>query len=342
MNDLPHPGLDPLPGQPDWDALARYHAGESSETERHTIERWLAEHPAEARLLSALDEATSEWTPAPLADDAIDVEAALARVNARRRQPAVVRLPVRRTAWMAAAAVLVVAVTVMSWQALRRQASLDAGLDVARSIETATGVRDSLRLADGSTVILAPASRLTIAFDGGARRVSLEGAALFRVRHDPARPFTVRAGDVTLRDIGTEFSVRTSPASSTIIVAVTEGSVAVRVGAASEIVLQGGDRARTDSTRVVVERGGAGVDDAAWAQGRLTYRAAPLTLVADDLWRWYGVRLQVDSSLAGRRLTADLTGLSADRALAMIALALGAEIERTTATTAVLRPARRR
>ena len=49
----------------------------------------------------------------------------------------------------------------------------------ARVLATQIGVRDSVTLSDGTHVVLAPGSRLTVAagFDGGVRSVTLEGAA---------------------------------------------------------------------------------------------------------------------------------------------------------------------
>jgi transmembrane sensor len=52
--------------------------------------------------------------------------------------------------------------------------------------------------------------------------------------------------------------------------------------------------------------------------------------VRDDLHSWYGVELRVaDSALASRRITATFEGKSADAVLTTLALALGAEVERS-------------
>jgi transmembrane sensor len=80
---------------------------------------------------------------------------------------------------------------------------------------------------------------------------------------------------------------------------------------------------------VVVERSAVSDDDLAWIQGRLVFRDAPLILVGAELYRWYGVRLRVaDSSLANLHLTASFSGEPVDRVLNVIALSLGARIER--------------
>jgi transmembrane sensor len=95
-------------------------------------------------------------------------------------------------------------------------------------------------------------------------------------------------------------------------------------------VLNARDRATVDTKGIVaIERSAVSDDDLAWVQGRLVFRDAPLVLVGAELYRWYGVRLKVaDSSLANLHLTASFSGEPVDRVLNVIALSLGARIER--------------
>ena len=75
-----------------------------------------------------------------------------------------------------------------------------------KEFATSIGARDSVVLADGSRVILGPASHIVVR----GREVELTtGEAFFVVVHNEKRPFTVRVGGAVIRDIGTEFSVRT-------------------------------------------------------------------------------------------------------------------------------------
>ncbi len=67
------------------------------------------------------------------------------------------------------------------------------------------------------------------------RRVVLrEGEASFQVAHDEQRPFIVQAGDVSVRAVGTAFSVRMRPSGVEVIV--TEGVVEVMRDGATERV----------------------------------------------------------------------------------------------------------
>jgi transmembrane sensor len=186
-------------------------------------------------------------------------------------------------------------------------------------------------LSDGSRVILAPGSKLTVAAGYGqsTRDVTLDGAAFFEVRHDASHPFTVHAGAAEIRDIGTAFSVK-SNSSGAISVAVTQGIVAVRRSAESTsqpIELKAGDRGVLDGRTLAVTRGSVTEDDVSWTRGVLAYRDAPMSEVQADLRRWYGIDLQlVGTELSNRTLKASFRADSAADAVHVIALALGADV----------------
>jgi transmembrane sensor len=338
---------------PDWETLARYRAGESAPDEAAAVSAWLREHAAEAELLAALDGALGEHlAPSRAGGAAVDVEGALAAMHlrldtppstgprlrlARGGQRGSSRATRRVIGGLAAAAVAAIAVGIGRESLAPRNGTTNATIS-GREYATPVGVVDSVTLSDGTQVILAPSSRLVVSmtYGRGARMVSIEGMARFAVSHDAAAPFTVRASNATIRDVGTRFVVRApGGVAPRVSVAVLEGAVTVASSwdARSLTSLHAGDRAelQTDGG-VVATRGAAGEGDDAWTRGRLVYRGAPLDLVRDDLRRWYGLELTVpDSSLAARRLTATFDDQSADQVVQTIALALGARVERTGA-----------
>jgi transmembrane sensor len=137
---------------------------------------------------------------------------------------------------------------------------------------------------------------------------------------------------VTIEDVGTAFGVQVDD-SGGVRVAVDSGSVALGAKGSeggSKEVLRARDKASVDPKGLVmIERSAVSDDDLAWLQGRLVFRDAPLIQVGAELYRWYGVRLRVaDSSLANLHLTASFSGESVDRVLNVIALSLGARLER--------------
>ncbi|MEA2766475.1 MAG: hypothetical protein QOK07_2879 [Gemmatimonadaceae bacterium] len=228
----------------------------------------------------------------------------------------------------AAAVLLVLAGGGFFW----REISGSAGGAAVRTFATTVGERRQFRLADGTGVVLGPQSRLTVEPRSSDRSVTLQGAGYFAVAHDASHPFTVKVGTVKIQDVGTAFSIQTDE-SGGIRVAVASGSVALgplESGRLSSEVLRARDRATVNSGGIVgIERSAVSDDDLAWVQGRLVFRDTPVIQVGAELSRWYGVRLQLaDSTLSNLHLTASFSGESVDRVLNVIALSLGARIER--------------
>lgn len=332
------------PGNTDWEALARFLAGESPAEEVDAVRGWLSEHPDRQAVLDALDRAMTAGATPPPAD--LDVDAALTRVHRRMDELAVrpLRRPpsteTARRGWRspvlgAAAAVLLAVGGWFGGQALRDG---DPAARVAYATET--GQRQTVRLPDGTSVLLGPDSRVTLPPDYGRRDrvVELVGQAMFDVPHDDARPFTVHAGGARVRDIGTAFSVLSGPAGVRVVV--TEGAVALApaAGDAEGVILRKGERGVLAPAGAAPQRAAATAEDLAWTRGELVFRDAPLAQVAAELRRWYGVELRAEGAVAGRRLTASFQGEPRERVLEVVVLALGAEMN-VRGDTAVLHAA---
>jgi transmembrane sensor len=286
-----------------------------------------------------------------------DVDAIWSRVRARTVDAAVdgeeptepaerVRAPQRphaRITAYAAAAVLLVAVGAGAWTARSRGWFGGAAADSLPGLyHTSRGQYATVRLADGSEVTLAPESRLTISarFVEGAREVSLDGEAIFSVRHDATRPFKVRARGALVQDIGTRFDLRAYAGDATVTVAVVEGAVALSISRADS----GGAR-RADAKAMVLASGEVGTLDANgnaihkrtsgaaayldWASGRLSFAARPLPEVLSTIGRWYDFDIRVsDARLARRLVTAEFSRQSSSEMLDALAIAMDATVER--------------
>jgi transmembrane sensor len=339
MHDSPR---QPDVNDPDreWEALARYVAGESQPDEVRTVEAWLAANPADARLLASVKQHAD--AAAAASDITVNVDAAFAKVRGQLGASAVappdgLRV-VRGGAPKPSAArspfvpriVMAVAATVLAfvgWQAWQPDGAAEGGRE--RVLATGIGQRDSLTLSDGSKVVLAPGSRLTVAadFDGGNRLVTLDGAAYFDVHHDEAHPFTVRSSGAEIRDIGTAFTVKTDAAGD-VTVAVTHGIVALRgtkSAASSTVELHAGDRGTVSAENVAVARGTVTDEETAWTRGQLSYRDTPLSEVQADLKRWYGIELEIGDSILARRTVTMQAQPDSARVLNSIVMLLGAE-----------------
>lgn len=283
----------------DWTLVARYAAGECSPEERARVEHQLAEPSRYPEALAAID-----WVAAH-ADASVSPERRTALHTALRTRIAADRRP-SRVAFalkIAAAVVLAVGVSVAGYVAWRRPARAVAGRPVepgVRTIATAPGQRLSLRLSDGTLVVLAPASTLRVPSDygGSARALELVGQAAFTVVYDARRPFTVRVGDLVATDLGTEFVLHAYPENPHAEVVVREGMVGIRAVAARDTtatVVYPGQRGRLSAAgRPVVQ-----VTDAAaafaWTEGRLVFQGTPLLEVVAQLERWYDVEIAMAS-----------------------------------------------
>lgn len=165
---------------------------------------------------------------------------------------------------------------------------------------TDVGEQRSIRLVDGSTVILDSRSQLRVAFDDSVRAVDLlQGRALFRVASNPSRPFIVRADGTAVRAVGTAFDVNKN--TSATIVTVVEGRVALSQG--SPGAASGGERSETgdrsptllsagEQIRIVAGQRAAQPTPAnvgwatAWTRGQLVLESASLAEVAEEFNRY--------------------------------------------------------
>ncbi|MFM9955177.1 MAG: FecR family protein, partial [Opitutaceae bacterium] len=96
---------------------------------------------------------------------------------------------------------------------------------------TAAARQQQIALNDGSVLNLNVSSEVSVRLTPNERRVTLaNGEAHFAVAHDTARPFIVTAAGVSVRAVGTAFSVRVGEAGVEVLV--TEGKVEVTRDAA--------------------------------------------------------------------------------------------------------------
>jgi len=211
-------------------------------------------------------------------------------------------------------------------------AALVAAVAIPRFAEPAPQVFDTgarsrvVALGDGSSVVLAPRSRLEIA---GRKqdRLTLAGGGWFDIRHDPARSLAITVGDETIRDVGTRFDVQNT--AGDLRVAVAEGAVSIESDAFDAPVRLNAGRALSLDRAAKVAQTAAFDPSAAgrWRQGRQTYQQAPLTLVAADLARYAGVRVDVDDAVADRRFSGTLITSHGDGAARDLSQLMGLALD---------------
>lgn len=190
-------------------------------------------------------------------------------------------------------------------------------------VATRDGERRSVALDDGTRIELSGGTQLTL--DRADPRVATldRGEALFHVRHDPVRAFTLRVGDVAVRDLGTVFNV--AHAQGRMTVSVSQGSVAFQSQGAA-VTLRPGDAlsARDDGSDARRSRVAPALVGG-WRAGRLSFAGQPLGEVASEIKRLYGTEIALQGSLSERPFTGvvHFSG-AADRDVPRLAELIGA------------------
>jgi transmembrane sensor len=212
----------------------------------------------------------------------------------------------------AIAAALALVLVVHGWMAQR-----------FTTYETADTARE-IALADGSSVTLAPHSRVVVSSD--QREIAMSGGAWFDIRHLPGRELAITAGPLQLRDIGTKFDVQANP--GLIRVGIADGRVEVASAAlAKPLRLEAGKHMLFDESAGKVTLSNMPVAAVgSWRHGQLTYQSTPLPLVAADLSRYAGVRIELPASLKDRRFSGTLASSDAKAAIRDLAQLMALEL----------------
>lgn len=311
-----------------WNRIARYALRECDAAEAIETQAWIQADPerkAVAEQLMKLVDAnpTRVW----------DARAAWERFSTSaperpRVLPSSTRsVQRRRLAPRVAIAATIVAMIggALIWR--MQQSSPTSQVAQWHEVTTQVAQRASLRLGDGTEVMLAPESGVRYAADFGKqqRDVYLEGEAYFVVTHDEERPFRVHTRNGIAEDLGTAFVVRDYAEQSATEVVVTEGRVAL-----DTLQLEPGDLGRVDARGQTTVQHNVNVDRyLAWTHGALVFDGTPLREVVRTLERWYGVTIELTAEdAAGLPLTVTFRNKSAVEVMERIAFIVDLEVER--------------
>jgi len=323
------------------DLLERYVAGHVSAAERIAVERALRHQPVGRRVIAALRRI---WFTTPAAD-AVTLDDARVRRLIAERTGVLGDLPVvssttageaplhsvarngggtpsmisvsriahhrgsgsssvwlRRAAYGVATLALGIGVVRALWSVVDRSMPT-----TTRSYATGAGQRATVELVDGSRIVLAPRTTLTITSGSAGRTVSLVGEAHFDIVSNTHMPFIVRTGHVTTRVLGTTFEVRRYADDHLGRVLVLSGKVAT-AGHGTPVTLTAGMMGEFTDSSVVAS---GALDPATytdWTRGQLVFRKVPVPVALATLTRWYGYQFRLgDSTLAADSVTAVFT-----------------------------------
>ncbi|OYW82512.1 MAG: hypothetical protein B7Z26_03040 [Asticcacaulis sp. 32-58-5] len=181
-------------------------------------------------------------------------------------------------------------------------------LNTGQSFETRRGEMKVIPLSDGSVISLNTASRVKISFSATQRLIHLiDGEALFDVAKDAARPFIVKAGDATVRAIGTSFTIQ-KLAATPLVVMVREGVVDISDRKSGTLRLTANTLARADAkTLTTTPLPADKVERAlAWREGRIAFEGQSLSEAISTFARYSDIRIVIDDPAIERE---EITGL---------------------------------
>lgn len=228
----------------------------------------------------------------------------------------------RRRAWGVGAALALAACLVLAL------AGPSLFIRYQADFRTETAELRKITLQDGTMVELGPQSAIDTDFANGARNVTLlAGEAFFDVKHDPARPFVVRAAGVKVTVLGTAFDVHMKPEDTT--VELMRGLVGLSVeGASHRFELSPGDSVSVARSDGKVSRSRLAPDDiAAWRNGKLFVNDVTIASVVEELQRYHPAWISIPSSdLANRRVTGLYDLSNPDRALEALVQPYGGKV----------------
>lgn len=196
--------------------------------------------------------------------------------------------------------------------------------DMTADYVSPSAARQSIQLADGSTVLLDADSALSEDFAPGERRVRLlRGAAFFDVTHDPARPFVVEAGAGEVRVLGTRFDVRLLDGRG--VVTLDRGSVSVTAGPErARTVLKPGEQVEFSGKGLTPVESVNIEDSLAWRDGRFVFYRARLGDVVREIERYRPGRIVIASAtLSDERVTGSFPLDDTDAALSSLQASVG-------------------
>ena len=162
----------------------------------------------------------------------------------------------------------------------------------------AGGSEESVTLKDNTLVRVLANSTVVLedGFGSSNRRLKLQGSAYFEVVHKEELPFVVDAGAVFIKDIGTKFSISSSPSSDTVFVSVDEGVVQLFDSVGAQVAIKANERAMyVKSNKQIITPNGSVVSG-----GKFVFSNASLAEVIARLTDSYKVSIALENSLLAK------------------------------------------
>lgn len=335
--------------------LARYLDGQCTEKEKNEIEKWINQDQEYRKKLRAFErilditgnkedrrnvnndndvvEAKENWEElkSRLVKETNFGKQAAGRSRKSTFRVASIHSTTQKIVRVAAIVLIAGLISILSYQNLYQPEPKEQE-PVFREITTEHAQRANLTLEDGTRVMLNAGSnlRLPTEFEADVREVFLEGEAYFEVTRNIDKPFIIHSRGSFIQVLGTSFTVRSYPEDEQVRVVVEEGKVSFKADQESEqeTVLSANQLGRYElnTKRIQTES----VSDMqlymSWKKGYLKFSNTPMSRVAKELERRYGVNVTFENSeIKEELLTSFLKSRSIKNVLNVIAMTLNIE-----------------
>lgn len=266
----------------------------------------------------------------------VNVDAAYLSVKSRiRKKSPVIRLYQQINRY---AAILLLPLIVLAVWSLSKNFSQSNTINYSQSvqqIECPVGIRSQVSLPDGTKVWLNSGSSIkyNLPFNTAKRQVELHGEAYLDVAKMVGSSFRIFSGNVSVEVLGTQFNFKSYQEDEHIEVSLLEGEIKLSVGNDKKEIrkatLKPGDYMsynKNDQSTVLVNKD---LDDiVAWKSGRLVFSDTPLTEVAMELERWYGIEVEIaDDDLLAYKYTTTFENESLLQVIELLELSSALEVE---------------
>ena len=212
--------------------------------------------------------------------------------------------PKRTRLWWLVAAVAILLIATLPTLLMRHRQS--AQMEQVIVLSVPDGSMLDFTLPDGTQITLTSASKLSYTRGYGVtdRMISMIGEGYIRVKHNANLPFIINTKHMQITDLGTKFTVRDYPEESSMNVRLDEGELSLHnyVRSEDDVFMKAGDVAFIDKAtgKVIVDKSQICTGGRA-SLNKIIFNDMPLSQIALQLQRYYGVRITVTANAAERR-----------------------------------------
>lgn len=319
--------------------IAAYLSGTCNVQEKKALEAWRRENPANEQEFCRLEKV---WkASAQPACFMPDIEHAWQKVSSRigvqessnLQAKAMKPAPFFGHPWRMAAAVALLLLGSAVFLFLKLQdpgpgSSNSARLAGLSSIQTTDNKQEAVELADGTRVWLNGNSSLHYPenFSDSLREIHLQGEAYFEVAHQPDKPFVIRAGDASVKVLGTSFNLNNREAINLQVISGRVEFMANQENEQASLLLEAGQAARFKEGKLRQSK--PNQNALAWKTGHFVFDDSSLEEVFAALETYYPVKFQAaEEHLWKCRLYTKFEQESLEEVLNILSLTLNLQFE---------------